>query len=129
MSTKTETTNREETNATKTQDERYVVPNTNIYETDNEYVLTSEMPGVSKENLNVVIDNKVLEITGHLDKELKEHEPSFCEFSFSNYYRRFRIGTEIDVEGVKAVIQNGILTMTLPKAQAARPRKIEISSN
>lgn len=106
-----------------------LVPAVDIYETENEYSLKFDMPGVSKENLEITLHDNELEIRGGVarytptDKELK-----YSEFSLFDYYRKFKIGDDVDQNGIKAVLSNGVLALVLQKHEEVKPKKIEISS-
>jgi len=117
-------------NEIKSKEERsqYLIPSVNIYETENEYVLTAELPGVNKENLNVSIDNKTLIIEGKIENYTENLTLEHEEYTVANYYRTFNVGESIDKEKIEAVIKNGVLTLTLPKAPEIKPRKIDIKS-
>jgi len=117
-------------NEIKSREERanYLVPAVNIYETENEYVLTSELPGVNKETLNISLDNKTLIIEGKVEDAYQNLNLEHEEYTVANYYRTFNVGDTVDKEKIEAVIKNGVLTLTLPKAPEIKPRKIEIKS-
>jgi len=106
------------------------VPVTDIYETSNEYVLKMEMPGVSKQALEITLSDTDLEVKGKADlKEPEEKELSYSECSMHDYYRKFKIGSDINRESINATLENGILTLTLQKKEEVKPRKIEVKVN
>jgi len=109
-------------------DECVLVPATDIYETSENYSLTMEMPGVSKENLEITLENNELEISGKVNvEENSGKELKYSEYRLGNYYRKFKVGSDIDMDSVKAELDNGILTVTLNKSERVKPKKIEIS--
>jgi len=112
-------------------EECVLVPATDIYETSENYTLTMEMPGVSKENLEVTLENNELEISGKLDKadaeEKNGRELKYSEYRLGNYYRKFKVGNDINAESVKAELDNGILTVILNKSERVKPKRIPIS--
>jgi len=106
------------------------VPATDIYETTNEYVLKVEMPGVSKEALDITLNDEDLEIKGKADlKEPEGKERSYSECAMYDYYRRFKVGNDINREAINASLENGILTLTLQKKEEVKPRKIAVTVN
>ena len=111
----------------RNQNECTLVPLTDIYETDDAYELRLEMPGVEKENLNIVLDNNELEITGKVvNKSENEGELRFSEYSLHDYYRKFKVGNGINRDGISAGLENGILSLTLQKSEEVKPKKIEV---
>ena len=108
--------------------EFFLTPAGDIYETDHNYTLLLEMPGVVKEDLEVTLNNEELEINGKVTNEVPESKNlRYAEYSLHNYRRKFRIGQEIDRNSISANLENGVLTLTLAKTEAVKPRKIEIS--
>jgi len=108
-------------------EERIIVPPIDIYETENDYVLKAEMPGISKDNLEVVLADSELEITGRVaESDLKDENLKYSEYKLYNYHRKFRVGDGIDESGITANLDNGILTLNLPKSEKVKPKKIEI---
>jgi len=116
------------TETAKKNAEFYLTPAGDIYETDHNYTLRLEMPGVTKEVLEVTLNNEELEISGKVTNEVPEGKNlRYAEYSLHNYRRKFRIGQEIDRNSISANLENGVLTLTLAKTEAVKPRKIEIS--
>ncbi|PLX83348.1 MAG: molecular chaperone [Desulfuromonas sp.] len=103
----------------------YVRPAVDIYETAEGLTLVADMPGVAKEHLNVDIDKGVLTLRGHAEG-MATGEDLHREFALGTYFRQFEIPDEIDLKSVSAEFKDGVLTLSLPKALAARPRKIPI---
>jgi len=104
-----------------------VAPVVDIYENDDEILLHADMPGVSKENVSVNVDNGTLEITGIRNLHV-EGARSWAEFGDVEYRRVFSVPQTIDVGKVDAELKDGTLQLHLPKAEAAKPRTIEIRS-
>jgi HSP20 family molecular chaperone IbpA len=82
---------------------------------------------VSKEDLSLQIDKDTLQIYGKVPQLSQDAEPRYGEFAFKDYYRAFTIGEEIDRDKITASVNNGVLKLVLPKAERAKPRKIDIS--
>lgn len=103
-------------------------PLTDIRETDNEYVLTLEMPGVEKKDINVSVEDDQLIISGGGERTEKTEEPGVIrkEIRSSHFRRTFRMNSAIDRDKIKARLENGVLAVSLPKAEKAIGRRIEI---
>lgn len=110
--------------ATRAED-RYVAPAVDIYETADELLLLADLPGVGKEDLEVRLEDDVLTIRG-TPKRSVPGELVWQEFELPNFFRQFELSEVIDQEKISADFKNGVLTLHLPKAQKARPRKIEV---
>jgi HSP20 family protein len=105
------------------------LPSVDIYETDSDFLIKAEMPGVSKDDLDISINGEYLEITGRVDNSWENgYKIIDREFILGDYYRRFYVGNKIDRDNVKASIENGVLNLTLGKSENIKPRKIEIAS-
>jgi HSP20 family protein len=106
---------------------RSVIPEVDIYENNDEILLFADMPGVSKEHLQITIDNGKLTLNG--TREMKaEGVPTWEEFSDIQYQRVFSVPQAIDTAKVNAEIRDGVLRLHLPKSEAAKPRQIEIKA-
>ncbi len=113
---------REETRST----EKYIRPAVNIVETDEGLILTAEIPGAAKEGLDVNVEKGILTISAPVSLP-SPGIPAYREFELASYYRQFSIPESLDHEKAKAEYSNGILTLRVPKAEVARPRKIEVT--
>jgi HSP20 family molecular chaperone IbpA len=119
---------KELTGQEKTVPGRFFVPSTDAYETEDGLTLVMEMPGVVRENLDVSLEDGVLTVEGRLDFSKYEGlEPVYTEYNVGHYTRSFSLSDKVDQENIAARIEDGVLTLTLPKAQAARPRRIAVS--
>lgn len=117
-------------NLQKRENECAYVPVTDIYETANDYVLKVEMPGVSKDALEITLNDTDLEIKGKASvKEPEGKELSYSECAMYDYYRKFKVGNDINRDAINAVLENGILTLTLQKKEEVKPRKIAVTVN
>ena len=111
----------------KTVPGRYYAPYADIYETDEALAVVMEMPGVEKKDLNVGLENDVLRVDGQIDfGKYKDMEPVYAEYNIGHYARSFALSNKVDQERISANLEDGVLTLTLRKAKAARPRKIAI---
>jgi HSP20 family protein len=104
----------------------YLSPNVNIIETKEGYILEAEMPGVAKEGLEVSLEENMLAITGR-----RQPDPSanllHRESNPVDYRRVFELDPDIDTGKINAQIEQGILTLTLPKAEKVKPRRITVN--
>ncbi|WP_287798850.1 Hsp20/alpha crystallin family protein [Acidiphilium sp.] len=111
----------------KTVPGRYYVPYADIYETDQNLTLLVEMPGVEKKDLVVDLENNVLRIDGRIDfSKYDGLEPVYTEYNVGHYTRSFTLSSKIDQEHITAQVDDGILTLTLPKVRDAQPKRITI---
>jgi len=105
----------------------WAVPRTNIREEKEQYVLELEMPGVRKEGLEVTVENGELTIIGRRLDEQLPGEPLYRESRPLDYRRVFDLDPSIDTARITARMEQGILTLTLPKAEKVKPRKITVT--
>lgn len=107
---------------------RVFQPVTDIFETEQALTVVLELPGVAKESVDVGIENDVLTITGQFDFSKYEGlQPLYTEYNIGNYSRKFQLSNKIEQEGIRADLKNGVMTLVLPKAEKAKPRKINVS--
>ena len=106
---------------------RYFIPYADVYETEDALAVVLEMPGVEKKNLDVGLENGVLRVDGRIDfSDYRDMEPVYSEYNVGHYARSFALTDKIDQEKISANLEDGVLTLTLPKAKHAQPRKIAI---
>ncbi|HMO51938.1 MAG TPA: Hsp20/alpha crystallin family protein [Kiritimatiellia bacterium] len=119
-----------ETNtALETQGLPTVMPAVNLYEREHEVVIVADMPGVSEKNVDLTVEKHVLTISGKAEwMEPAGYELRYREFAPVEYRRVFSLTSDLDAEHITAAIKNGVLTVTLPKSEKAKPRKIAVSS-
>ena len=111
----------------KTVSGRYFIPYADIYETEDALAVVMEMPGVEKKDLDVGLENDVLRVDGRIDfSKYKDMEPVYAEYNVGHYARSFALSDKIDRDKIGANLEDGVLTLTLPKAKQAQPRKIAI---
>ncbi|MFO7767148.1 MAG: Hsp20/alpha crystallin family protein [Pelovirga sp.] len=95
-------------------------PEVDIYETDNELVLLADMPGVTDQDLQLEISRGVL--------TLEAERTAIDNGNKHGYYRQFRLSDRVDADAGQAELKNGVLTLRLPKSEAAKPRKIAVKT-
>lgn len=108
------------------QGESYLSPEVNIFETKDGYVLEAEMPGVSKDGLEITLEGTEITITGHRQVELMPGEALFQESRNAGFRRVFELDPAIDTGKVSARMEQGVLKLTLPKSERVKPRKITV---
>jgi HSP20 family protein len=121
-----QTTLEKQTTNNRTTREEYIAPNVNIFETPEGYVLQAEMPGVSKDGLEITVEGTEITITGRRNHETVAGETLFRESNTADYRRVFELDPAIDTGKVSAKIEQGVLTVTLPKSERVKPRKIKV---
>jgi HSP20 family molecular chaperone IbpA len=104
------------------------VPRVDIMENDDEIVLFADMPGVDKDNLDIQFEDRQLTIHGKVEPRQTEMNFVGGEYGIGDFYRTFSIGESINVDEISAEIKNGVLSLHLPKAESAKPRKIEVKA-
>jgi len=108
-------------------------PSVDIFETENELVLKADVPGVELKNIDIQIENGTLTLKGERKFERDENSKGFhrLERSYGSFVRYFTVPDTVDTENVKAEFSNGVLTVTLPKKEIAKPKsiKVQVSNN
>jgi HSP20 family protein len=93
------------------------------------YALEAEMPGVSKEGLEITLEGNEITITGHRNHDVTDGEPLLRERYSADYRRVFELDPAIDTAKIVAKMNQGVLTLNLPKSEQVKPRKIEVSTD
>jgi len=105
-------------------------PDEDIFETDKGLTLLADMPGVKAGDLNIDLKENVLTLDGDVKKpEGKNEVELFSEYRTGKYYRQFNLSEIIDQSKIEAKMTDGVLRLTLPKIEAAKPRKITIKAS
>jgi len=112
---------REETRAS----DKFIRPAVNIIETEEGLTLTADIPGATKDSLDVNVEKGILTISAAVIHTMPGHSVA-TEFELANYYRQFTIPESLAHDKAKADYSNGILTLRVPKAEIAKPRRIEV---
>src|SRR5271165_1893235 len=103
-------------------------PAVDIYETENELVLKADVPEVDPKDIDVRVENQTLTISGERKFDQTTTEKGFhrIERSYGNFVRSFAVPNTFDTEHINAGFKNGVLTVALPKKEAAKPRQVKI---
>lgn len=106
-------------------------PHVNVVEDEQAFHLTATVPGFSRDDISVEVQEDTLTLKGVVEKEHDETKENYSvrEFESTNFERRFRLGEAIDQENITATVEQGLLKVEFPKKPKAQPRKIEVSVN
>jgi HSP20 family protein len=105
-------------------------PAVDIYEQDNNIVIKAELPGVDPKDVDIRLDNNVLTIQGErkFDNEVKKESYHRVERSYGAFTRSFTLPNTVDPNSIKAEFKEGVLRITLPKREEAKPKQIQIQA-
>ena len=103
-------------------------PRVDIYEEKENVIVRAELPGLGKDDIDVHVEDSVLTLKGTKknESEVKEEEYYRCERRYGTFERTFELPTEVDVGKIKAEFKDGVLTVTLPRTEAAKPKRVDI---
>ena len=105
-------------------------PAVEIFESDEETVLTAELPGLEEGEVKINVEDNLLSLAGERSFEKKEDRDYLrSERWYGKFFRSFRLPETADVENIKAELKNGVLTIRVPKKEEAKPRQIEVKVN
>jgi len=104
------------------------LPAVDIFESDQELVLTAEVPGIDEKDIEISLENNVLSIRGErkFEKETKEENYHRIERSYGTFYRSFTLPNYVDPEKINAVHENGVLKIRMSKKPELKPKKVKI---
>jgi HSP20 family protein len=106
---------------------RVFLPAADIYETDDALNVVLEMPGVEKNSVEIRVEDGVLKIDGRLDfSKYQGLQPLYTEYNVGHYSRSFRLPSRIDQTKIAAELNDGVLSLVLPKVEEAKPRTIQV---
>ena len=108
-------------------EEQFIVPAATVLENAEGYTLEVEMPGVNKESLEMWVENNELTVTGRRSMPVVEGTLLHRESRPENFRRTFELDPSIDSEKISAKIEQGVVSLTLPKAEQVKPRKITVA--
>jgi len=104
-------------------------PSVDIYETENELVVKADLPDVNPQNLDIRVENNILTIRGERKFESKVNEDNYLriERAYGSFSRSFALANSVKTEAIRADYQNGVLTLSLPKREEAKPKQIKVN--
>lgn len=115
--------------AERTRAKKLYTPAVDIIEGKDDLVLVADMPGVDEHSVEITLEKDILSIYGKVEPEIPDnHRLVLSEYGVGDYQRSFTISDEIDREKIEATVKNGVLRLTLPKAEKAKTRKIPVSA-
>ena len=103
------------------------VPRFDFWETQDEYVLSGDLPGVASSDLEVHFEDGQLVLHGKVAPRYDGKKPVHCEYGLGDFHRSFTLGETIDATEISAELHDGVLMIRLPKNEDAKPRRIEIT--
>jgi HSP20 family protein len=117
-------------NRERTPNRPVFVPPADIYETKDNIVVLAEMPGVGPDGVDIMLERRVLTIRGRsAANEPGGYQRVYNEYADGDYERAFTLSENIDRDRIEAMLKDGVLHLVLPKAETARPRKIELKAS
>ena len=106
---------------------RIFLPVADIYETQGALTVILEMPGVEKSNVDVRVEDSILHVGGTIDlSKYQGLQPLYTEYNIGHYARSFQLSSKIDQNKIEAELKDGVLSLTLPKVDEAKPRTIQV---
>jgi len=117
-------------NVESTKGYMYENPDSDIYESDNEYKIVFDIPGVEKDEINLKVEKNVLSLTAECSKEpVDKYECLRHEMNYAGYKRSFELGNSVDSQKINALYNNGTLSLNLPKKEDEKAKEINIKIN
>ncbi len=112
-------------------DEDRLSPSVDVYEKSDKYVINAEIPGLSKEEIKIDVKDGALTISGEKKYEEKKEDENYIrvERRYGKFERRFNLPENVNVESVSANYKNGVLEVSLPKKEEAKPKQIDVKVN
>lgn len=110
------------------ENESWIAPMVNIYESEDDYHLTAFMPDVQRDQIKIKLEDGSLVLMGRINyDEAVSRKYILNEYTVGNYFRKFKLAESVDDSKIEARFENGVLTVKLPKHDRVKPRNIEIS--
>lgn len=103
-------------------------PEVDIYEQESSLVLVADVPGGTTEHIDLDLQDNILNLTAGVTPVENKWKPIYVEYEIGHFTRQFRIGQLVDTSKIEAQVRDGVLTITLPKAEKAIPRRIEVKA-
>ena len=108
----------------------HFVPPVDVQEHESDFFVTLDIPGMNREDIQVRVDNNRLTISGErkLEKSTEKGSHRVYERAFGKFERSFELGTDVDASKIEAAYKDGVLSITVPKAETVKPKLIEVKS-
>ncbi len=111
----------------RTRDCRCFIPRSDIYEVDEDIVIVMEMPGINENAIEITLEKNILNVKGFAQIEDRaDYQLAYSEYEPGDYERSFRLSDAVARDKIDATYKNGVLRLTLPKVEEAKPRKIAV---
>lgn len=106
-------------------------PRVEVKEFPEQFVLAAELPGIEKKDIKIEIQNDVLSISGERQSDIEQEKQSYHirERSYGKFKRSFELPTQVVADKIEAEFSNGVLSLSIPKAEEAKPKQIEVKVN
>ncbi len=104
----------------------WYTPRVDVVETENDFILFADLPGVKDEDVDVHFENGELFLQARCPARQADAKYLVNEYGTGDYYRAFTLNQDVNAEHISAVLKNGVLTVRLPKSEAAKPRRIQV---
>jgi HSP20 family molecular chaperone IbpA len=115
--------------AERTRATRVYTPDVDIIERKDDILVVADMPGVDETSVDVTLEKNIVTLYGKVQPEVPEGgSPVYVEYGIGDYERTFTLSDEIDRDKIRATVKNGTLHLLLPKAEAAKTRKIQVTA-
>lgn len=113
----------------RTRPHKVYAPDVDILERKDDIIVTADLPGVDEKNMDVTLEKNVLTISGRVEPALPDnYRLAYAEYGVGDYQRAFTLSDEVDKSRIQATMKNGVLRLVLPKAEAAKTRKIHVNT-
>lgn len=113
----------------RTRAARIFTPAVDIIERENHIVILADMPGVDEKSVDITLERNILSIYGRIEPEIPEgYKLIDSEYGVGDYQRTFSLSDEVDRGKIQATVRDGVLKLMLPKAEAAKARRIEVKA-
>lgn len=113
----------------RTRPQKVYAPDVDILERKDDIVVTADLPGVDERTVDITLEKNVLTIYSRIEPVIPEkHRLAYSEYGVGDYQRAFTLSDEVDKDRIQATVKNGVLRLVLPKAEAAKTRKIMVSA-
>ena len=114
-------------NEERTEAAAFFVPYTDVHESPDDVIVALEMPGCSRDGIEITVEKNLLTIEGRIDSATYAGmQPIYTEYNVGNFTRSFTLSTQINAEDISANLTDGLLTVTLPKVKQAVSRRIKV---
>jgi HSP20 family protein len=113
----------------RTRSHRSFVPKADIYETEKDIIVLTDIPGANEKTVDVTLEKNVLSINAYIEPSIPSgFDIAYAEYEEGDYQRSFRLSNEIDRDKIEAIVSDGVLRLRLPKSQEAATKKIAVKT-